>query len=1396
MSFAELVRGGFLVLCAVASASVLADDGRFNWKLRQPAAATPISSIQVIDWEARARDAIAHEVAVAGTTGKATTNLVLRDLHDRGTGPVVVTFREYHQGFEVFGSEADVLLARSGQLIAISGDITRVQASVLSTTMGVTPSRALEISLEEFGFTVDRYSLIERQENRSTYKFVQAGDEDRTLIDAEVKRMWIAQGGELRSMWRTTFVIDPEIGGPQGWTVLIDATSGKRLRTFDLKRNETFNYRVFADPISPHRPLDSPLGNGMNPHPTGNPDDVVDLPVANAPLVSLGNAGISTGDDWLDGIAVDTHGNHASVYLDLAGSDGLDHAMDRRAPLSAPGSFDHAFDSDAGPRDPSNRDAAMTHMFYVINSLHDVFYNHGFDEAAGNAQADNFGRGGVAGDRLLGEAQDVSGMNNANMLTPPDGTSPRMQMFIWNPRIVPTASYLEPAGEAVTGPVTPASFGPQVFDLAGEIAEADDGTGVAADACEPLVDITGKIALIRRGTCTYVIKVRNAANAGAVGVIVANSRDGDADYFAEVLQPPEGDDALDIVIPVLGVTENTGIAIRAHLADGPVRMRLQREQAMLDSALDTTIVAHEWGHYLSNRLIGDGTGLVNSQGWSMGEGWSDFVALLMTVEASDRLVTGNDNFQGSYSISPYLTDPYFGIRRAPYSTDFTKNPLTFRHIRQGEALPEFEKNDLGLGDDLPLYNSFPHNTGEIWALALWEVYTALLNDGRYDFEQARARMLDYLVASLKLTPSEPTIIEARDAMLAVGLATDEADYRLMWQAFAARGMGIGARAPSRYSQTHDGVVESFLDDAPILEIVEMTFREGASDGSGICDADGVIDEAELGHVYLRLANNGTRGLTGATLAVDSSSSLVWPEGNDVPLPSIAPYSEVELRLPISLSVGRATAEVIEVRYSFSHDGSDDVVLPEDGSIVTNVHYDSGNGSHDDMEVPALSRQNWNIEASTVDRFDWQLSDARDKAVEYGSAADFGSGTLWHGVAPGATVTHPVREWLRIETNPIEVSSTGNLRFSFDHAFRFETLLDPDGGLPAYPDVGMVTVTDVHGAFLPPTIDEIPGAQIDGPAPGQPWMWVDTQQAYGGELNNGFLETTTVTLPDSYRGKTVRLAFEVHFDWVVGDFGWVVDNLVVENAAEPPFLVPVADAASCDGFSPQLSAGEDLELAERNAPVAEQAVVQLQGRFQYASAAAEVEWTQLEGPAVALVDADTLSASFTVPRLAADTEFSFRLAGSDGDAELIDDVTVTVTNVNGIPQLQMPEDLRLREDEGPVILVAHAMDEEGQNLRYQWEQVDGPALTFSGDSHQLQLSLPDIETSQTFVLDLTVSDGEATVTDSVKVTVDPVSVSEPEPEPEPEPSSGGGGGSLFWCLPALSLIWRRGRFASA
>ena len=84
---------------------------------------------------------------------------------------------------------------------------------------------------------------------------------------------------------------------------------------------------------------------------------------------------------------------------------------------------------DLGAPPSAYTSASVANLFYWNNLVHDIQYQYGFDEIAGNFQVDTFGKGGLGGDDVRAEAQDGGGACNANFLTPPDGERPRMQMY-------------------------------------------------------------------------------------------------------------------------------------------------------------------------------------------------------------------------------------------------------------------------------------------------------------------------------------------------------------------------------------------------------------------------------------------------------------------------------------------------------------------------------------------------------------------------------------------------------------------------------------------------------------------------------------------------------------------------------------------------------------------------------------------------------------------------------------------------------------------------------------------------------------------------------------------------------------------------------------------------------
>lgn len=93
-----------------------------------------------------------------------------------------------------------------------------------------------------------------------------------------------------------------------------------------------------------------------------------------------------------------------------------------------------AFNQD-GTRSPTTVDnvgAAITNAFYIVNSLHDIFYLYGFTESGFNFQNDNFNKGGLANDRIAVSVQESTKFNYASFETPPDGESGVLRLYLFN----------------------------------------------------------------------------------------------------------------------------------------------------------------------------------------------------------------------------------------------------------------------------------------------------------------------------------------------------------------------------------------------------------------------------------------------------------------------------------------------------------------------------------------------------------------------------------------------------------------------------------------------------------------------------------------------------------------------------------------------------------------------------------------------------------------------------------------------------------------------------------------------------------------------------------------------------------------------------------------------------
>ena len=109
--------------------------------------------------------------------------------------------------------------------------------------------------------------------------------------------------------------------------------------------------------------------------------------------------------------------------------------------------------------------------------------------------------------------------------------------------------------------------------LTGNLVLANDGTAPNGDACSPLVNgaaVGGKIALIDRGTCSFMGKAQVAQNAGAIAVIIVNN-------VADPTPPGLGGSDPSITIPVVSITQTDGTTLKAQLLSGTVNVTLNRD---------------------------------------------------------------------------------------------------------------------------------------------------------------------------------------------------------------------------------------------------------------------------------------------------------------------------------------------------------------------------------------------------------------------------------------------------------------------------------------------------------------------------------------------------------------------------------------------------------------------------------------------------------------------------------------------------------------------------------------------------------------------------------------------------------------------------------------------------
>jgi len=847
-------------------------------------------------------------------------------------------------GVALFGHAMNIT-AKDGKVVYVTQNFTTLKKLKVKAEVEYDIHKALQITskLVESNYTNDWLSLRSESGNRWI------GKSKISKEDIFYELAYTKQGSELIPIWLVGIYSDKE---SKWWQFHIHPKSGKVLNKISWTTecnlyacNNSSTHHTHTHTSSSHIPtyLSGSINDdkyqkytsqkGLSQSAMTNTYEVFALPLINPdeggrtieanPWNVASNASPfgwhdtdgSPGEEYII-----TRGNNVYASEDVDADDNPGYAPSGGITL------DFQFPFSAGDFPVNYQDAAITNLFYWNNVMHDVWYQYGFDEPSGNFQDNNYGNGGAGSDFVNADAQDGSSTNNANFSTPPDGTNPRMQMFEWNVNQNISISVTNPPAIAGFYAVTGANFGPQLGTYSGTLVDTNP-----TDACVPINNgaaINGNIALIDRGNCTFADKVNEAQTAGAVAVLVCNNVAGSPIYMG-------GTDP-NISIPSIMISQSDCATIRASLPGVDISFTLNGS-SVKDSDLDNGVIAHEYGHGISTRLTGGpGASSCLFGDEQMGEGWSDWFALMVTMKTGD--VATDARGMGTYLRNQPTNGT--GIRAFPYTTDMTINPHTYDDIKS---------------------SVIPHGVGSVWAAMLWEVTWDLI--GQYSFDAniyagtgGNNIAMALVIEALKLQPCNPGFTDGRDAILAADqLLYAGANECLIWNAFARRGLGYSAVQGSSGSRS-DGT-EAF-DLPPVCNnelVIEKT-------GPIISTLSAVIN------YFIEVTNYTGANVTNVKISDMLPTNLTYingslnqgaVNGNNVTYSQVVLIDQANINLNFDVNVNANTASTMTYYEDFEYDYAEWIPSSGQGTSLfqfTNNNPYRGTGTYFVANVGANNTQ--------------------------------------------------------------------------------------------------------------------------------------------------------------------------------------------------------------------------------------------------------------------------------------------------------------------------------------------------------------------------------------------------------------------------------------------------------
>lgn len=581
--------------------------------------------------------------------------IVTSEYTDDHNGVTHIYMRQRYQGIEIATANLSANVAADGSIINLHSSFVGDLASVVNTTTAdLSAVAAVTAVADALGLVISEpLTVLEGGNSPDSYTLLSSGGISARPIPARL--VYHVGDTGLNLAWLSE--IDT-LDALHYWVTIVDAQNGEALAQVDLVVHDSFGPAEGAAASHVGQPAGATVnsstpaqGDASAPDqyevfamPSEYPDDGPRVIAVNPADATASPFGWHDTNGAAGAEFTVTRGNNVNAYQDQ------DNDSNPEPGEQPDGGATLDFTGALVPLNLANDpltyvNAAVTNLFYWNNIIHDVYYQYGFDEASGNFQVNNYGNGGLGNDEVQAQAQDGSGINNANFLTLADGVpGSRMQMYLFN----------------VTTP----------------------------------------------------------------------RRDGD---------------------------------------------------------LENSIILHEYGHGISNRLTG-GPANVNclNNSEQMGEGWSDWLGLVLTAKASDTSTTLRGI--GTYVLGQPVTG--VGIRPAQYTYDMSVNTYTYAN------LPAM---------------AVPHGVGFIWATMTWDMYWNLVTDHGFnpDFYDVWSSggnnlAIQLIMDGMKLQPCSPGFVDGRNAILQADVnLTGGVNQCSIWEAFARRGLGFSASQGSSGS-TQDG----------------------------------------------------------------------------------------------------------------------------------------------------------------------------------------------------------------------------------------------------------------------------------------------------------------------------------------------------------------------------------------------------------------------------------------------------------------------------------------------------------------------------------------------------------------------------------------------------------------